>query len=371
MNFETSVPLKKNQEELNLNLNFNKPNLEPFVTTLSNNYVQSSSNNHLQGSSNNNYGQSTSNNQLQGPSNNNYGQSNNISQVQATYNNNYGQSNNISQVQGTSNNISQVQGTYNNNNNSNNTSKEEQKMDPIKTKKKTSNTINLDAWLASEGPTLLQESLKKLKLDEKQIHKTSMEGMSLTELEEKKKQVKNELKRYDLAFEGVFNRPPIRNEKEPMRPLYIYYKLIKQSLTKLEAEGNSKPQQISNKEPLLKTNSNNNRAENFQKSKSFEFPSVPPVVQNVESNKIERPTKFSMSELKKRLEELKKSKNDLRNKLHNYQQSFTKDNNRKIKYHKDIAPVEEDYKRYKELKSEIAKIEEIVNSGSSRGSAGN
>lgn len=317
MNFETSVPFKKSQEDLNLNLNFNKPNPEPFITPLSNNYVQSSSSNHLQGLSNNN-SQSTSNTNVQGTSNN-----------------------------------------------SNNTSKEEQKMDPIKVKKKTSTTINLDAWLASEGPELLQESLRKLKLDEKQIHKTSMEGLGLTELEEKKKQVKNELKRYDCTFEGVFNRPPIRNEKEPMRPLYIYYKLIKQSLTKLEAESNSKPQQISNKEPSSKSN---NRAESFQKSKSFEIPNVPPV-QNVESNKIERPTKFSMNELKKRLEELKKSKNDLRNKLHNYQQSFTKDNNRKIKYHKDIAPVEEDYKRYKELKSEIAKIEEIVNSGSSRGSA--
>ena len=81
--------------------------------------------------------------------------------------------------------------------------------------------------------------------------------------------------------------------------------------------------------------------------------------------------KFSINDLKKKLDELKKTKNELRNKLHNYQQNFTKDNNRKIKYHKDISPVEDDYKRYKELKTEIQKLEEIVNSGSSRGSAGN
>ena len=100
-----------------------------------------------------------------------------------------------------------------------------------------------------------------------------MEGLGSLELEEKKKIVKNELKRYDCTFESVFNRPPVRNEKEPMRPLYIYYKLIKQSLTKMEGESNSRSLQsaglVHNSKEVQKTG--NNRAENFQKSKSFEF----------------------------------------------------------------------------------------------------
>lgn len=262
-----------------------------------------------------------------------------------------------------------TQSSSDNNKNNNTTIKqpEEQKQDLIKLKKKPANIDSLEAWLVNEGPGLLQESLKKLKLDENQIHKTSMEGLGVGELEDKKKMVKNELKRYDFTFDGIFNRPPIRNEKEPMRPLYIYYKLIKQSLMKEQGDRSQQSQGSSNhttNNKEIKNSYSNNRTENYQKSKSFEIP-------NVESNKMERPMKFSINDLKKKLDELKKTKNELRNKLHNYQQNFTKDNNRKIKYHKDISPVEDDYKRYKELKTEIQKLEEIVNSGSSRGSAGN
>ena len=233
---------------------------------------------------------------------------------------------------------------------------DEQKQEAATIKSKKKSSISLDSWLKLDGPTLLQESMKRLKLDQTQIHKASVESLSLQELEEKKKLVKNELKRYDFSFENLFNRSPIRHEKEPMRPLYIYYKLIKQYLTKETEKSNNN---MNNSSSNSNSNNVNNNEKNYKKSKSFE-------IQN-ETNKIERPIKVSMAELKKRLEDLKKTKNDLRNKLHNYQQSFTKDNNRKIKYHKDIAPVEEDYKRYKDLKLEIIKLEEIINSSGSKG----
>jgi len=230
---------------------------------------------------------------------------------------------------------------------------EEQKLDSIKSKKKLINTTDIDFWLKSEGPALLQEGLKRLKINQNQIHKDCVEILSQQELEEKKKLVKNELKRYDFSFETLFNRNPIRYEKEPMRPLYIYYKLIKQFLPKEQESLN-----FDNK-----SNNGNNMNNEQKKNKKSEIP---------ETNKMERPIiKISMNELKKRLEDLKKIKNDLRNKLHNYQQNFTKDNNRKIKYHKDISPVEEDYKRYKDLKTEICKLEEILNSNSARPFSGN
>jgi len=40
-----------------------------------------------------------------------------------------------------------------------------------------------------------------------------------------------------------------------------------------------------------------------------------------------------------------------------YQDEFYKTHNRKIKYHKDVLPVEREYKEYKELKKEIVKLE--------------
>jgi len=51
--------------------------------------------------------------------------------------------------------------------------------------------------------------------------------MSTSSLNSEKKNVKNELKRYDQGFKRLFGRIPVRKEKEPMRPLYIYYKTLK------------------------------------------------------------------------------------------------------------------------------------------------
>jgi hypothetical protein len=42
-----------------------------------------------------------------------------------------------------------------------------------------------------------------------------------------KRSVKSELKRYDQAFVQVFFRQPGKMEKEPLRPLYMFYKKLK------------------------------------------------------------------------------------------------------------------------------------------------
>jgi hypothetical protein len=54
--------------------------------------------------------------------------------------------------------------------------------------------------------------------------------MTLNTLNYEKRNVKNELKRYDIGFKRIFGRIPVRQEKEPMRPLYIYYKTLKQKI---------------------------------------------------------------------------------------------------------------------------------------------
>lgn len=43
-----------------------------------------------------------------------------------------------------------------------------------------------------------------------------------------------------------------------------------------------------------------------------------------------------------------------------YQQDFEGANNRRIKYERDIAPIKNEYNRYKELKIELAKLEEML-----------
>lgn len=46
---------------------------------------------------------------------------------------------------------------------------------------------------------------------------------SMDELNNEKRNVKNELKKYDTSFVQFFQMQPSWTDKEPMRPLYMYY----------------------------------------------------------------------------------------------------------------------------------------------------
>ncbi|CAD8211030.1 unnamed protein product [Paramecium pentaurelia] len=183
---------------------------------------------------------------------------------------------------------------------------------------KLSNPPTIEQWVSVIGPQKLQESLNKLNIDLNKLTKRDLEMMSMDQLQNEKKRVKNELKFYDANFQSIFNRFPLRNEKEPMRPLYIYYKKLKQQIDKLTQNPGI---QI----PTYKQSTNN-----------------------------------TQGEIQKRIEDLKKTRAELREKLNNFQNEFTTTHNRRIRFHKDIAPVEKEYKLYKEIKNEIQKLENIL-----------
>ena len=56
-----------------------------------------------------------------------------------------------------------------------------------------------------------------------------------------------------------------------------------------------------------------------------------------------------------------KERKHLRKVLDSFQKDFQKTYNRKLRFTKDITPVANEFKRYKELKKEIAKLENILN----------
>ena len=86
-------------------------------------------------------------------------------------------------------------------------------------------------WLATEGKRRLDESMRKLKLDKAKISGKTLANYTHEELLQEKKNVKNELKTYDSKFIREFGKPPGRSEKEPMRPLYMFYKKLKVALS--------------------------------------------------------------------------------------------------------------------------------------------
>ena len=167
---------------------------------------------------------------------------------------------------------------------------------------------NSSDWVKVEGKQKLEQSLRKLKLDYTATNGRDLGVKTYEDLVTEKKKVKNELKNYDTNFKNIFGRAPRREEKEPMRPLYFYYKKLKLALSK---RANEKPQT----------------------------------------------KKMSKEETTRRIEELKKERSELKATLHNFQQEFSQTNHRRIRYHKDIAPVENEYKRYKEVKAELSKLE--------------
>ena len=167
---------------------------------------------------------------------------------------------------------------------------------------------NSSDWVKVEGKQKLEQSLRKLKLDYTATNGRDLGTKTYDELVSEKKKVKNELKTYDNNFKNLFSRLPRREEKEPMRPLYVYYKKLKLALSK---RANEKPQ----------------------------------------------PKRMSKEETVRRIEELKKERSELKAILHNFQMEFSQTNHRRIRYHKDISPVENEYKRYKEVKGELSRLE--------------
>lgn len=82
----------------------------------------------------------------------------------------------------------------------------------------------------------MEETTKRLMIDtHKYTYKdTVISNLSIDDLNKLKRHVKNELKRYDQHFVSLFYCQPSKGDKEPLRPLYMFYKKLKQLITRKE-----------------------------------------------------------------------------------------------------------------------------------------
>jgi Asp-tRNA(Asn)/Glu-tRNA(Gln) amidotransferase A subunit family amidase len=108
------------------------------------------------------------------------------------------------------------------------------------------NNSAADNWVATHGKKFLEESRERLMIgnDPKQwmYRGQPLQALNVDELSRIKRSVKSELKRYDQAFVQVLFRQPGKQEKEPLRPLYMYYKKLKTLIS-------SGPQLVNNGQP--------------------------------------------------------------------------------------------------------------------------
>eukprot|EP00747_Dinoflagellata_sp_TGD_P168686 gnl/TRDRNA2_/TRDRNA2_195662_c0_seq1.p1 gnl/TRDRNA2_/TRDRNA2_195662_c0~~gnl/TRDRNA2_/TRDRNA2_195662_c0_seq1.p1 ORF type:complete len:284 (-),score=61.65 gnl/TRDRNA2_/TRDRNA2_195662_c0_seq1:78-929(-) len=199
------------------------------------------------------------------------------------------------------------------------------------------------SWCQEEGKRRLHEALQRLELSEEHVSRPAIDRMNAHELAHEKRRVKQELKRYDADFRQCFSRLPSHQEKEPMRPLYVYYRRLKTLIAQAEQGRHGRH------------GGGDDGARGGARDSVVTMPDLEetPRAGGARGNSVEE----QIAAAEARLESLASEKSAVRAKLQAFQEKFVRENNRKIRFHKDILPIEREYRAYKTLKEEIMKVE--------------
>ena len=234
------------------------------------------------------------------------------------------------------------------------------------------------------------------------------------DLQQIKKQLKQELRGYNTAFAAHFGRQPLKQDKEPLRPVYMHYQRIKQRLEqhlaaaesnappaaaaatttaaesvsaasaslpevssaasstrRSTADSNSPPAAASPTAGILKrlTRHPNARSLDALSPKashrvgtSVGAPRSPARAKEKQTNKpIGKPTAFERQQLLQRrreemalqLHQLQRERRLLGDKLAAYHLRFKQEHGMPLRLKADIAPVQEEYKLFVEITKQI------------------
>eukprot|EP00930_Biecheleria_cincta_P048441 TRINITY_DN33751_c0_g1_i1.p1 TRINITY_DN33751_c0_g1~~TRINITY_DN33751_c0_g1_i1.p1 ORF type:complete len:311 (-),score=75.98 TRINITY_DN33751_c0_g1_i1:34-966(-) len=211
-------------------------------------------------------------------------------------------------------------------------------------------------WTPEERKMRLQAALKRLDLQslldgpQDEIQK-KLKCMNATQLNHEKKRVKQELKKYDSDWRKQFKVVPNHSQKEAMRPLYVYYRCLKQQITQGgSGRSSGQPGQVdadSDDEDRQQAGAGNGNQESAASRGTARSGG------DVEAQ---------IAQLEARVNQLQQEKGSVRTKLREFQESFVRQHHRKIKFHKDILPIEREYRVYKNIKEEMAKVESQIRS---------
>jgi len=207
-------------------------------------------------------------------------------------------------------------------------------------------------WNPEEGRARLRESLGRLNLLEGHVAHPKLQEMGMHELFIEKRRVKQELKRYDVEFRRQFNRLPSHPEKEPMRPLYVYYRQLKTMLV-------SKPEEQASGGHGGKVGGGRRSSTNTVNSEEDFIHGAPHDAFRADERHRGGTgnARDQIAALTARISSLQEEKSSVRDVLQSFQEKFVHENHRKIRFHKDILPIEREYRMYKNLKEEIQKAE--------------
>lgn len=195
------------------------------------------------------------------------------------------------------------------------------------------------SWSQEERKQRLYAAMKRLDLTEDQFINRNLKRLSRAELSNEKKRVKYELKRYDMEWKKQFKVLPNHAQKEIMRPLYVYYRRLKHYMMQAEDPKGSAG------------------LPNAPDSDDENQPGMSPRGK-LASNDVEA----RVQALEGRIASLQQDKGAVRARLREYQERFVVEHMRKIRFHRDILPIEREYRMYKTIKDDIAKVESQLRS---------
>ena len=185
--------------------------------------------------------------------------------------------------------------------------------------------------------------------------------MSLAELQQRKRELKQQLKTYDMNFHAQHGRMPEKREKEPIRHLYESYNAYKNQISTIEkgdaqpgpgtaafravtdAQIETSPKAIS---PTYNCGITSPRQGHFKRS--------PSASENTDASSAQDERISSLEVSSQDLASLKKEKATLHQMLRSYEKDFFKQHKRQVSSFADIRPVAAEYRRYKEIKKAIA-----------------
>lgn len=194
---------------------------------------------------------------------------------------------------------------------------------------------------------------------------TSLNEYSLADLQARKRDLKQQLKRYDMNFYQTHGRVPKKQEKEPIRHLYENYNALKNQITQLENNGSSihqTPPSI-RRNPIPSPMSISSHADTSLSNSLEDTPVIAPSrprrpnhSQHNIGNNIPNGSSNPLGSGQE-LAALKTEKQNLHQMLRQYERDFFRMHNRQVASYTDIRPVASQYRRYKEIKRSISALQ--------------
>ena len=193
-----------------------------------------------------------------------------------------------------------------------------------------------------------------------------MNDLPLQDLQARKRELKQQLKQYDMNFAKIHGRMPVKAEKEPIRHLYESYNALKARITYLEREGinpGGPPMPYrrsqSDRGSLAHSSAGSVGSAASDASSGDEAPMDIREPPRSSKRKDKSPSNAAASpsasgSSSQDLASLKAEKGQLHQMLRSYEKDFFKLHNRQVSSFADIRPVASQYRRYKEIKKAIA-----------------